>query len=441
MSKKKNRNKKKIRRDSWSNVYAGIGKKNDKSIYTNFTSSVTLSDRLLSDLWCGDGFAAKVVRTIPDDMTREGVMIENDTENVIDKKLDDLDSDLVFNQALIWKRLYGGGVVVMGVNDQQDLEEEINENNIQSIDWLRVYPRTQIDLPFENFDTDTQSKFYGMPEFYTIMPMRYGVQYRVHRSRVLEFKGVMVPPDRESGNLWYWGMSALQQIWDQIKDIAAGERNLSKLLYELVIGKIKIKGLSSLIASKDWEAIHNMVEAIDLGKSTINSMILDADGDDFGRDTVNVAGFDKILQVFMSFLAGVAGYPITRLFGQSAMGMNATGDGDEKNYNAEVEAAQNTTLRKPYQRLVDLINMSKEIVKKVTNPTVKFNPLFQQTQTEIITNQKIQADIDNIYMQNSVLSPEEVRENRFANGYSHDTVVEGEIEFEEEEEVEDESLT
>jgi hypothetical protein len=58
--------------------------------------------------------------------------------------------------------------------------------------------------------------------------------------------------------------------------------------------------------------------------------------------------------------------------------------------------------------------------------TVKFNPLWQQTDSEKVEMRYKQAQIDEIYMNCGVFDPDEVRKNRFGDGnYSIETIVEG----------------
>lgn len=422
----------KRRVDGWLNLYTGIGTSRDKTIHTTFSSYEYLDDTMLSDLLVGDGFAQKISKAPANDMTREWVTVNNDDENEILNKLKDLKSEKLFNLAIRWKRHFGGSIIIMGINDGRELHEPVDTNNIKSVDYLRVYDRTNISLTTINFMAEPNDPHYGEPEFYTVTP-KYSAPYNVHWTRCLVFKGEPVPNNRNAGTFWYWGMSVLQPIWDQIKDLGGAERNISKLLYEFVIGKYKIKGLSKLMAENKWEQVKKMIDIIDLGKSSIQALLLDADGDDFSRDSANVSGLDKIVDRFMMFLSGVADIPVTKLFGRSAAGENATGEGDEKNYYADIRSQQKNDLIPEIQILVDYINISKEFKgKQVEDPTVEANPLFQETQEQIMSNRKTQAEIDNIYITQGVLFGEEVRESRFSNGYSFDTTL-VESEFGEEE--------
>jgi phage-related protein (TIGR01555 family) len=57
-------------------------------------------------------------------------------------------------------------------------------------------------------------------------------------------------------------------------------------------------------------------------------------------------------------VCGAADIPCTRLFGRSATGLNATGEGDEKVYNGNVEKRQKTTVLPILNRLYPLLMVS-----------------------------------------------------------------------------------
>lgn len=422
-------------KDGWSNLYTGLGTTQDKSFHTTFSGITILSFRMLSEIWIGDGFGKRIVEVKANDMTREWVTIQNDEENIISNKLEMLKSESNCNFALKWKRLFGGGLIAMGINDGRELHEPVNINAVKSVDWLRTFDRTDIQLTDFHFTEDPNDPNYGEVEFFTITP-RYGSVFNIHRDRCLIFKGIPVPARVEVGNFWYWGMGELQAIWTEIKDFGAGRNHVTKLLYEFIIGKYKLKDLAELLADGNEDKLRARMNAIDLGKSMIHAILMDTE-EDYTRDSANVSGLADLLDRFMIFIAGVSGYPVTRLFGRSPAGENATGKGDEGVYYDEIRAKQKNELKDQIQKLVNYINVSKEIGnKKVDEPIVEFNSLFQQTEEEKMNVKEKQSKVDEVYIGTGVLTSEEVRESRFGEGYSLETTLQEEpLEEEEKEEI------
>lgn len=65
--------------------------------------------------------------------------------------------------------------------------------------------------------------------------------------------------------------------------------------------------------------------------------IIDKD-DDFSTHQYTFSGLSDVYQQFiMPDISGAAGIPVTRLFGRSPAGLNATGESDLQNYYDKIE--------------------------------------------------------------------------------------------------------
>lgn len=403
-----------IIRDGWKNLMTGLKGCKDKSSYTYLQYSNIIDDDTLTAIWTGDGPGKRIVECVADDMTRNGFTIKNDDELLITNEIERLRAEKELNTALKWQRLLAGAVIVMDIQDGGSLDEPVNLNKIKSIDSLRVFDRTAISI-LDAFFT------MGEPESFEITPL-IGNPFKIHNTRCLVFRGEPVPENTRdfgsTGNIWYWGMSALQTLWEDLQNLGSSKGHTINILQEFVINVYHLEGLKEAIASRNEEAFRTRMNAIDLQKSSINGVLLSKD-ENFQRITANVAGLADLLDKYMIFLAGSSGIPVTKLFGRSAAGMNATGEGDQKNYDALVRAKQKYDYKPALQKLVKYINAS--LNNKVQDPIIEFNPLQQETLKELIELKKIQFDIDDGYTGNGVLETEEVRTSRFANGYSFET--------------------
>jgi len=407
--------------DNWSNIMTGLNQNKDKTRYTTFSGYTVLDDTMLAEMWVAEGIGKKIVSCKADDMTREWITITNDTDNVINSVLEDLDAEYHINLVLKWAGQFGGGLNVLGINDGGELEEPVNINRIKSIDWIRTYDRTEIVITEFHFNMDQKSKNYGELQYVTIQP-KYTAPYNVHADRLLIWKGEPVPSKMEVGEYFYfWGMSELQSIWNQLSNLGASMNHIVKLLYEFIIGKYKIDGLGQLIAENKRAQIEEIISIIELAKSTINGVLLDSK-DDYSRDSASVSGLSELLDRFMMMLAAASDIPITKLFGRSAAGMNATGEGDVINYYDMIRSRQKSKMKKNLMKLVNYINIS--LGNKVKDPGIDFNSLFQQTKKEELECKKLQAEIDHIYTQDGVLLADEIAENRFGGeDYSYETKI------------------
>ena len=413
-----------VHADGWYNALAGLGKQFDKSNKTFFGSFYFMDRNQLSRMYVGDGLGRKIIDAKADDMTRQWIKITMKDDNerkLIETQMKKLKVPVFFNEAIKWERLFGGSVIVLGAMDGLPLDAPLDINRCKSIEWLKVVDQWDIDLPSSEWDRDPTSPTYGQI-------MRYMCQFRVsgtgridrlmvHNTRVLPFYGENIPKSLVMGDqrTRYWGASVLQAIWENLATMGASMQVATNILMELTIGKYTLPNLAEMLASGNEQAIQNRMSAIQMSKSVINAVLLGKD-ETYQRDTLPLGGLPELLDRFMMWIAAVSSYPVTKLFGRSPGGLNATGESDITNYYDDVKSKQRTDLEPNINKLLLLmaqINKIKEI------PTFEFNPLVQsdpmqeaQIKQKEASAKLAQAQIDQIYIVNQVASPEEIAHER-----------------------------
>lgn len=92
-------------------------------------------------------------------------------------------------------------------------------------------------------------------------------------------------------------------------------------------------------------------------------------------------GLGEIYDRFMMDVSGVCGIPVTKLFGRSPTGMNATGELDMQNYYDLIEKEQETRLRPVLENLLPIIFTS--VLGAVPNDLdFNFNPVRRSNEAE-----------------------------------------------------------
>lgn len=137
-------------------------------------------------------------------------------------------------------------------------------------------------------------------------------------------------------------------------------------------------------------------------KSFNRTLLLDAD-EDYEKKSNAFSGLDKVMQQFMVDVSGAADIPMTRLFGQSAGGLNATGDNDVRNYYDMVSAKQEAEVRPQLDYLYQILVRS-ELGSMPDDFRFDFNPLWQVSATEQATIDKTNADRDKVYLDAGVVT-------------------------------------
>lgn len=407
--------------DGWTSVLSGLGGKSDKTKSTNIGAPCFLDERELNDLWIEDGLAKMVVTAFPDDMTREGFTVPEDTENTLVSEFQRRGFAKAVILALYWARLQGGSIIIKHYEGDGLLDTPATTSQ-KTIKKLVVYAKDSIEFSSTDIVTDPTSPYFDQIEYYNVRSNNTGTPFKVHASRVIEVKGEPCPKDsRYNMEYRYWGLSAIQAGKDQLVHLEGGLQGISHLLQEVVIGKYTITGLAKILSDKDGvEKVYRRLEVINASKSIINGVLL-GENEKYERDSITFSGVPDVVDRLMMMVSAVYGYPVTRLFGRSPAGQNSTGESDLQNYYDKVVSQQKDDLLPIHMDIMSDLNAELKVIPE-TELTIKYNPVWTPSEKDLIDMRKKQAETDKIYMETGVLDAEEVQESRFTEaGYSFET--------------------
>jgi len=424
------------RNDGWQNLMSLLGTQYDRKTHFKYKFPGRLDNLTLNSLYRGEGFAKKVVDLPVHHMTREWFNIEGDT----DGKFNDVYKEIKFKKHLKthfrWDRLHGGSGMVFGLDDGGMFHEEVNYNRLKKIHFIKVYDRWSIKHNINYRDDDPNSPTFGELLYYDIIPTR-GVQFVVHRSRVHILDGLEIS-NRERHANQEWGDSVLQAVYDYVKGLANMYSNVESIVEDFIQTILKIENLQQLVATGREDLIKKRMEILDLGRSLMNTMLID-DKEDYEKKASQTRGVEKIIQEFAIGLSAVSNIPITLLMGRSPAGMDATGDSDLTIFYDWISSLQEEKPLTCIDFTNNLIVNCSEYKVGSENPIVDFCPLWQPTEKEVVESHKAQAETDAMYIDRGVLSADEVRKSRFGGEtYSYETVAEGELEPEDRDPLEEE---
>jgi uncharacterized protein len=392
-----------VRNDDWKNSLVGLAQTQDKSQYTSYNGATIIDDSTLLEMYLGDGLASRIIDIVADDMTREWIWIEGEAQRKpINNVLEALNAEEAFNTAIKWQRLYGGSLIIIGALDGRSIELPLYEKSIRNIEYLKVVDRTCVDIANSVFDLDPTSPTYGKILKYNV---RYYIQNEmvdvfIHYTRVLEFRNDPVPVGKYNGlnqDIRYWGISSLQKINEAIRDLGGITQSIVNILYDFTFGVYKFEGLAQLLASDSTgEAQSGLVKrlnAINSSRSIINAAVLDKE-EEYTKQYTTLAGLPEMVDRFMLQLSGSTGIPVTRLYGRSPAGLNATGESDTRQFFDLIEAQQRNRLMPPIRKLVNLICAWKGI--DPDSVEITFNSLYQLTEEEKAKISKTEAETEEI---------------------------------------------
>lgn len=440
--------------DGWENIVTGHGTDRDKRMGARVKAVPTSNThQTFEDLYHGDDIAAKIADLPPQEMVKKWISLSVDlgkgrdrnapddspTEvaDAILQALNDLGTKGSMREALTWARVYGGALVFIAADDgggaNASMAEPLNEDRIKSIDSLIVYDRFEVTIETEYSDKDNPK--FGQPETYRINTistprghtLHLGDTNRgniIHETRMIRFDGAMTSRRRRIVNTG-WHDSIYVKIMDQLADFGISWAGMANLLADFAQAVLKMKGLGDAIASDEGDLVLRRIEIMDLCRSSMRIIPIDAIDEDFERISTPVSGLSDMLDRLMVRIATAANIPVTVLFGRSPAGFQATGASDLTIWYDQVESMQETILRPALTRLIDLILKSAEGPTRGKTPDgweLSFNPLWQLGRDDEIKAREAQSKTDVGYIDTGVLTPDEVAESRFGGEtYSFET--------------------
>jgi phage-related protein (TIGR01555 family) len=395
------------RLDGWSNMVTGLSVLADKNKKTRPVINRVVPDEELEAIYLDDGLGTRIVNLLPDDMFREGWDYEfpDQDDEVEVKKLSDqynevlekIDATGKMREAFYWSRLYGGAAILIGALDGQKLDTPLRPARIrkpEGFEYLRVINRSDIQYAQIDWQLDPTKSRYCMPEYYSIRfatPKGIQENSRVHYSRIIELHGNPVPVGMKTALSYeqrYWGVSVLQNVLEELSILGSSIGSIGHLLHEFSVGKYKLSDLEDILSQPDGDQlIQKRMQVMDLCRSVFHSMYF-GPNDDFIRENIQFTGIPDILYIFFMLVSSCTGYPITRLFGVSPGGMNATGESDMRNYYDAVRSDQKAEAESILLRIIRIISEW----KKLPEPYIKWRPLQSPSPKEQAEIDKLEAD-------------------------------------------------
>lgn len=420
--------------DGWRNILTGLGTERDKGTFAECLPTV-LTQQQCEDLWRGDDMADKIVTSLPGDALREGVTLSiasiedadqrAATVEAIKAAIADLGFEERLQKGLQYERAYGGAAIFVGaVDGALDMSEPLDMESIRQIKHLTLFERRSIRAV--EWEDNPFAKDYGKAKLYEVYSWSgVATGQKVHESRLIVFPGRRVTERNPTENEG-WGDSVLALVYDVLRNFNQAWLGAGYTLNDFSVAIMKIKGLAAVLAANKPDDVAARAQAIELGRSIAKTILLDSE-EEYERKTTSLAGMPEVLDKFNTRLAAAASMPVTRLFGVSAAGLNATGAGDARNWYDAVGDYQTKSVLPAYERFLRILFRAKAGPTKGIEPdnwTVSFPPLWQPTEQERATTRKMVAETDAIYYDMGVVTSSEVRSSRFGSDeYSSETVI------------------
>ena len=354
--------------DAFSNPVAriGFGTMDLLQATTYPMTRMTQNYELLTSLYRDNWIVQNIVATIPNDMIRKWYEIKSGVPPKYIDQMTKLERRTQLRKKLLlgmyWGRLYGGAVGVILIKGQNDLSQPLDLDmvlpgsflGLQILDrWSGVYPEGELV-------TDPSDLDFGLPAYYTIRDDTTGYMVaRVHHSRIIRFIGRELPWLEQVTEV-YWGESELEAIYNEIVRRDNVAANIAALTFRANVNYMETDGLDQLLGTANTEMqrrFWNVLAAQSVMESNFGTRVINK-GDAIHNTQYTFTGLPEVYDRVMMDVSGAARTPVTKLFGRSPAGLNATGEADMQNYYDYIDGLRENDLRPIIERLLPIMALS-----------------------------------------------------------------------------------
>ena len=159
--------------------------------------------------------------------------------------------------------------------------------------------------------------------------------------------------------------------------------NMAALTFQANLTTQEVKNLPQLLSMSSPEVMKRFwwtMQAQSVLRSNFGVQLVE-EGSKLTNTQYSFAGLPEVYESMCLNLCGASHYPMTKLFGRSPAGMNATGESDLKNYYDYVDTLRESKLRPALEQLLPVIAMS-AWGSVPENLDISFPPLWTPTASE-----------------------------------------------------------
>lgn len=325
---------------------------------TRMTDNYALLNSLYRDNWV----VQNVVGLMVDDMLREWYKLQGEITPEMQAEYDRQERKTRLqsrvNEGLRWGRLYGGAAGLIMIDGQDDLAEPLDLEMVYpgSFKGLYILDRWQGVSPNLGLVFDGGEE---VPESYSIVDGRGHTVATVHHSRVVRFTGRDLPRIERQAEL-YWGESEIEALYKEVVAHDNVSANMAALTFQANVNTMEVKGLQQLFSIGSGDAQRRFwqtMQAQSVLRSNFGTQLVE-EGTKLTNTQYTFTGLADVYESMCLNLCGASHYPMTKLFGRSPAGMNATGESDLKNYYDYLDSQREAKLRPALQKLLPVLAMS-----------------------------------------------------------------------------------
>lgn len=362
-----------------------------------------------------------IVETVAEEMTRKWIKLlstgdetELEEQNEVIHKIEDGMKDAgmreAFNRAMELDGFMGMGLIyidLMGkggkpVSDDPDELKmplifesgKIEQGSLRA--FVAIDP-TWVSPKYYN-SIDPLKPDYFKPTAWYVMGKE------VHESRLLIIRSREVP-DILKAAYNFGGLSLSQMGKPYVDNWLRTRQSVSDLLAAFTTWVLKTN-LAAMTANT--EAVLARISAFMFGRQNAGLMIVDKESEELDNIAAPLGTLDHLQAQAQEQQASVSQEPLIKLLGITPTGLNATTDGEIRVWYDRVKAKQEKAFGAPVTTALQVVQLS--VIGEVDPEiTYEFVALWELDAAGRAAVEKTKADTDAVYMQDSVITNDEVR--------------------------------
>lgn len=353
-------------------------------------------DRLM-ELHATGGLASVMVDSVVDAALRAGWTLDGDgaEETMVRWKRLGVKSKL--RTAWILARVGGGAGVLAGPPVGSSVDWSRPPPPDTPVGWMSVYSGRVLRV---HVGTDPVSPRYGTPTSYTLGATE------IHPEWILHFDGIE-PLDRVAAinkEMPGWGHSFLAQVYEPLLAYMAGAQALSHLLEEYKDTNLRVPELFTVLADdKARDALVARAALMKRQGGNNGVRILDM-AEEWTSVYATLTGLADALDPLQLQLSAVSRIPVSMLFGRGAAGLANQTEADRETFAQDVHTEAEHVLRGPLTQLLR---------RTAPHAELEFESPTSSTTSERAAVGLTNAQADSLRIADGVLTPAEVRDNRY----------------------------
>lgn len=408
------------------NPRSGAGTKHDKNLGARFIAQM-IGREEAETIYRMSWAARKLINTIVEDMFFRWRRWIGD-DGSANEAMEDAEQELKLRerlpQALTAGRLFGSSLMIICTDSDKDFETELDIEAVKegSLSNLWVVDRWAVSI--ENWYTDPTVANFGDPYQFLISSRIFGQpssdpskqqspNLKINKSRTIRFNGMSSPlTEGWISGPWEreWGVSILTPAVEEILRDTEINAAIGQLVDEASVWVQKLRGFKETIKGRpdpSKPSPEEIAEAQSLYKSLWRVLLMDIQ-DEADRVNVPFTGLPDIMDKQAERLAMIGDIPVTRFKGTSAEGLNATGDGDARDWRTTVYAQRENNIDPVLQNNIDPL-LAKH-AGLAEPPPYEWIPFGELTEEEKADIEKVRAETMQLIYGTAAIDENEIRE-------------------------------